>query len=147
MGGFGALRFGFTHPELFGSVSAESAALITITPEELNAAQKSDRPVGRLLGGVFGNPINLAHWKQNDVFAIAKHNSAALRTLGIYFNCGDKDEFGFDAGARALDAQLKRSGVPHEFHIYPGHHDATYFLGHLGEAVEFHNRYFEGRSK
>ena len=29
MGGYGALRVAFAHPELFGSVSAQSAALIT----------------------------------------------------------------------------------------------------------------------
>ena len=29
MGGYGALRFAFAHPELFSAVSAQSAALIT----------------------------------------------------------------------------------------------------------------------
>src|SRR5437016_5432622 len=32
MGGYGALRFAFAHPELFSSVSAQSAALITDSP-------------------------------------------------------------------------------------------------------------------
>ncbi|MCU1297340.1 MAG: putative esterase, partial [Acidobacteriaceae bacterium] len=34
MGGYGALRFAFAYPELFSSVSAQSAALITESPEE-----------------------------------------------------------------------------------------------------------------
>src|SRR5580765_6238342 len=41
MGGYGALRFAFAHPELFASVSAQSAALITQTPKELSAAGHS----------------------------------------------------------------------------------------------------------
>src|SRR5580658_10058964 len=32
MGGYGALRFAFAHPELFSAVSAQSAALITESP-------------------------------------------------------------------------------------------------------------------
>src|SRR5579863_10400110 len=38
MGGYGALRFAFAHPELFSAVSAQSAALMTESVEELNAA-------------------------------------------------------------------------------------------------------------
>ncbi len=37
MGGYGALRFAFGHPDLFGSVSVQSPALITESPRELNA--------------------------------------------------------------------------------------------------------------
>jgi len=33
MGGYGALRFAFAHPELFSAVTAQSAALITQTPQ------------------------------------------------------------------------------------------------------------------
>ena len=34
-------------------------------------------------------------------------------------------------------------GVRHEFHLYPGGHSAEYFLGHLGETIEFHWHAFE----
>ena len=36
MGGYGALRFAFAHPEMFSAVSAQSGALITETPQELD---------------------------------------------------------------------------------------------------------------
>src|SRR5580658_10355149 len=35
MGGYGALRFAFAHPELFSAVSAQSAALIMASPQAL----------------------------------------------------------------------------------------------------------------
>ena len=60
MGGYGALRFAFAHPELFSAVSAQSAALITQTPQELSDAGRSGTPLGRVMGPAFGEPINAA---------------------------------------------------------------------------------------
>src|SRR5579863_4828108 len=48
MGGYGALRFAFFHPELFSAVSAQSAALITESPGELDTAARSGAPMGKL---------------------------------------------------------------------------------------------------
>lgn len=143
MGGYGALRFAFAHPELFSSVSAQSAALMTGSPQELNAAMRSGTPLGGLLASAFGNPVNAAHWKQNDPLLLAKQNKLGIEKLAIYFNCGQDDEFGFDVGAEALDKQLKTEGIKHEFHLYPGNHGAGYFLSHLGETMQFHWKAFE----
>jgi len=143
MGGYGALRFAFAHPELFSAVSAQSAALITQTPEELSAAGQSSSPLGRLMGPAFGEPINVAHWQQNSVFVLARKNQPGLRSLAIYFNCGQQDDFGFEDGAAALDRQLRAEGIKHEYHSYPGDHSLTYFLSHMGEVMEFHSRVFE----
>src|SRR5438552_700018 len=62
MGGYGALRFAFSHPEMFSAASAQSAALITESPQELDAAAHSGTPLGRVLAEVFGNPIDASHW-------------------------------------------------------------------------------------
>ena len=69
MGGYGALRFAFAHPELFSAVSAQSAALITQTPQELYACRafRYDLWAG-CMGPAFGEPINAAHWQQNNIF-------------------------------------------------------------------------------
>ncbi len=143
MGGYGALRMAFAHPELFSSVSAESAALMTESPEELDEAMSSSvTQLNRLMGRVFGNPINVRHWKENDPLRLAKQNSTAIRKLAIYFNCGQDDDFGFEAGARRLDRELNAGKVKHEFHLYPGDHSGGYFLSHLGEAIQFHSKAF-----
>jgi S-formylglutathione hydrolase FrmB len=135
MGGYGALRFAFAYPELFSSVSAQSAALITEPPQPTNSGP---------LGAVFGNPIVLRHWNQNSPFLLAKRNRTSIRTSGlsIYFNCGREDEFGFDKGAVELHRQLQAEGIQHEYHLYPGNHGAEYFLAHLGEALLVHSRVF-----
>ncbi len=142
MGGYGALRFAFAHPALFSAVSAQSAALITQTPQELGAAGPSNGSLGRLLGSAFGQPINLPHWNQNSVFVLAKKNESGLHRLAIYFNCGQRDDFGFEDGAAALHQQLQAEGVRHEYRSYPGDHSLTYFLSHMGEVMEFHSGVF-----
>ena len=143
MGGYGALRLAFANPQLFSSVSAQSAALMTDSPRELDRAIESGAPLGRLMGPVFGRPLNVQHWTANSPFALAKRNAAELRNLAIHFNCGDRDGYGFGKGARALDRELKNEGIRHEFHLYPGDHSLPYFLSHLGETMEFHWRAFQ----
>ncbi|MGD0162150.1 MAG: alpha/beta hydrolase family protein [Candidatus Sulfotelmatobacter sp.] len=142
MGGYGALRFAFSHPEMFSAVSAQSAALITESPQELDTAARSGAPLGKLLATVFGSPIAVQHWKDNSPFVLADRNRIALRRLAIYFNCGQDDNYGFEKGAAALHEQLQREGVKHEYHPYPGDHSLTYFLAHFAEVMEFHSRAF-----
>ena len=143
MGGYGALRLAFAHPELFGSVSAQSAALITESPKQMNEDLQHAGPLANFLGGVFGNPINVAHWNLNNPFLLAQRNRAQLKNMAIYFNCGREDEYGFAQGASKLDQQLVAEAIKHQFHLYSGGHTAEYFLSHLGETLQFHSHGFE----
>jgi S-formylglutathione hydrolase FrmB len=142
MGGYGALRFAFAHPELFSAVSAQSAALITESPQTLDSASRAGAPLAGVLGAVFGKPINVPHWNDNSPFVLAKKNAAALRKTAIYFNCGQDDNYGFEKGAAALHEELQKEGVKHEYHPYPGDHSLTYFLSHFAEVMEFHSKAF-----
>ena len=142
MGGYGALRFAFAHPELFSAVSAQSAALITESPQTLDSASRAGAPLGGVLGAVFGKPINVLHWNDNSPFVLAKRNAAALRKTAIYFNCGQDDNYGFEKGAAALHEELQKEGVKHEYHPYLGDHSLTYFLSHFAEVMEFHSQAF-----
>jgi len=142
MGGYGALRFAFARPDLFSAVSAQSAALITESPAELDAASRTGAPLGRVLAAVFGDPIDVAHWNANSPFLLAKKNAAGLRKMEIYFNCGQDDNYGFEKGAAALHEQLVKAGVKHEYRPYPGDHSVTYFLTHFAEVMQFHSKAF-----
>ena len=137
MGGYGALHLAFRHPQLFGSVSAHSAALIEKLPAFLGTPQS---PRSRVLGAVFGTPPDVAFWNANSPLALAR--SANLAGLKIYFDCGDQDDYGFDAGAAALDKILRSRKFPDEFHIYPGRHDPAYFAAHIPASLAFHSRLF-----
>jgi S-formylglutathione hydrolase FrmB len=142
MGGYGALHFAFAHPELFSAVSAQSAALITESPQTLDSASQTGSPLQEVLAPVFGKPINVPHWNDNSPLVLARRNADALRQLTIYFNCGQDDNYGFEKGAAALHEELQKKGVKHEYHAYPGDHSLTYFLSHFAEVMEFHSTAF-----
>ena len=138
MGGYGALHLAFRHPQLFGSVSAHSAALMDDTQGERLRVLVSRMP---FLGDVFGRHFDARYWKAQNPLTLAA-TSAGLGALRIYFDCGNRDEWGFDSGAVALDAILKRRGIAHESHIYPGGHDWQYMAEHFPQSLEFHWKAF-----
>jgi S-formylglutathione hydrolase FrmB len=143
MGGYGALHLAFRHPELFGSLGAHSAALLEKLPTVI-VSDSRQLARSRILGDVFGSPLDPVFWKQNDPLTIAR--SASLAGLQIYFDCGSEDDFGFDAGAVALDKMLGSRHIPHEFHLYPGGHNWVYVAEHLPALLQFHFRAFESAS-
>ena len=138
MGGYGALHLAFSHPQLFTSVGAHSAALIEKLPEFLGSTPNSPR--SRVLGQVFGAPPDPIFWNRNSPTTLAR--TANLAGLKIYFDCGDHDDYGFEAGAVALDKALTSRHIPHEFHLYPGRHDPAYFAEHLPASLQFASQSF-----
>ena len=142
MGGYGALRFAFAHSGLFSAVSAQSAALITESPAQVDTAEKAGAPLGGVLSAVFSSPINVPHWNENNPLLLAKKNAVPIKRLAIYFNCGQDDNYGFEKGAAQLHDELQKEGVKHEYHSYPGDHSIGYFLSHFAEVMEFHSRAF-----
>ena len=140
MGGYGALRLAFRYPQMFGSASAHSAALV----EKLPTGGMSDAQgalLGRVLGGAFGSPPDAAYWKQENPFTLVR-NGPRPSGLKIYFDCGTEDDFGFDAGARQFHELLVSRGIPNEFHLYPGGHDWSYVAEHFPASLQFHSRAF-----
>jgi S-formylglutathione hydrolase FrmB len=141
MGGYGAFHLAFAHPDLFSSVSAHSAALIEKLPAFLSGnggVPSSGR--SRVLGAVFGLPPDPAFWERNSPLTLAR--TASFSNMKIYFDCGTDDDFGFDSGATALDKILASRKIPHEFHLYPGRHDWSYFASHLEASLSFHSALF-----
>ena len=138
MGGYGALHLAFRHPQMFISASAHSPALIEKLPVFLGPAPNSPRV--RILGRVFGSPPDPAFWDHNSPLVLAR--TAALTGLKIYFDCGDQDDYGFDSGAAVLDKILTGRHIPHEYHLYPGRHDAAYFGEHLPASLVFASQAF-----
>lgn len=138
MGGYGALHLAFRHPQLFSSVSAHSAALMEKVPDLRSL------PNMRGLGGISGSPRDQAFWDRNNPLVMAR--TAKVKGLRIYFDCGSGDDYGFNAGAETLDRLLRSRDIPHEFHLYPGGHNWTYFMEHLPASLKFHSRAFESAS-
>jgi S-formylglutathione hydrolase FrmB len=140
MGGYGAFRFAFRYPQLFGSMSAHSAALLATLPT-VNRSDYQGAILNRILGSAFGSPPDAAYWKQNNPFTIVG-NGARSAGLKIYFDCGTEDDYGFDAGAKSFHELLDSRHITNEFHLYPGGHDWNYVAEHFPASLEFHSRAF-----
>jgi S-formylglutathione hydrolase FrmB len=140
MGGFGALHLSMLHPEVFGSASAHSAALIAKFPDPL----PTDGRWGfyaRVLQEAFGAPLNESYFDANNPLTLARHPER-FANLKLYFDCGDQDRYGFDAGARELDHILTSKGFDHQFVLRPGNHGWSYLDQYLHFSLEFHGEKF-----
>lgn len=140
MGGYGALHLALAHPELFGSVSAHSAALIQI-PAKANVSGNPAETLGRIVGPAFGAPFDPVYWERESPFTLVREKPRPVG-LKIYFDCGTEDDLGFNVGAKAFHDLLEKRGIHSEFHLYPGGHDANYVAEHLPESLQFHSQAF-----
>src|SRR5262249_40364120 len=122
--------FAFKYPQMFASVGAQMPALMEELPHGSNNAG-----FATFFGTAFGSPLDEAFWKANTPFVFARR--ANLIGLKVYVDCGDRDNYGFDAGTRDLDKLLTARRVPHEVRIYPGEHDWQFVAQHLLETLEF----------
>ena len=88
-------------PQLFGSVSAHSAALVAKLPEVQASEVRRQRRWRRAMGTAFGTPFDRAYWDKK-IRSRSSKTARAPMGMKIYFDCGTEDEFGFDAGAQAF---------------------------------------------
>ena len=109
MGGFGALKLGFKHPEVFDSVVAHAATLA-------DAAQMKDN-LGTVFTKMFGGDKKL--FDASDPLVLVGQNADKFRgRLAIRIALGSKDEF-LETN-RQLHRRLEELKVPHEFEVIPG---------------------------
>ncbi len=144
MGGYGALRFAFKYPRMFAGVSAMMPALYENLPGPIaDALTLTTR--GPAQGDLFGQPFDEAYWRKNTPFTLAREHAAEIRGQKIYFNCGNQDDYGFDAGTRQLDKLLTSLKIPHETRLYDGGHNGYFVAAHLPESFGFISRAITGK--
>jgi S-formylglutathione hydrolase FrmB len=138
LGGYGALKMAFRHPEMYRAVIAHCAAILPDFPPK--PSQPSNRPsFYTLFSAVFGEPYDKTLWDNNDPVVLAKRNAAQIKKSGlkIYFDCGTEDRFGFFNGAKTLDATLTTEQITHEFHLFPGNHGWPYTISVMDRSFPF----------
>jgi S-formylglutathione hydrolase FrmB len=141
MGGFGALHLGMRHPDVFGSTSAHSAALIAKFPNPLPTEGRWGF-YARVLQEPFGSPLNETYFEANNPITLAEHPDK-FSSLQLYFDCGEQDRYGFEEGAKLLDQTLSTKGFHHDFALRPGSHGWSYLSQYLPYSLEFHWRIFQ----
>ncbi|MBI4456922.1 MAG: hypothetical protein HY644_13635 [Acidobacteria bacterium] len=142
MGAYGALKIGMKHPEMFSSVSAHGAVLISKFPDT-DTIQPNTREARylQILEGPFGKPFRRDYWESENPIRLAEHPEK-FRNVKLYFDCGDRDRYGFDEGARELHRLLDEKGFPHEFAILPGDHGWEFLKQYMDRSLVFHWKYF-----
>ncbi len=141
MGGYGSLHLGMRHPDLFGSASAQGAALMAQFPNPLPNEGRW-RFYARILQGAFGSPLNEAYFDANNPLTLAEHPEK-FASLKLYFDCGDHDRYGFEEGAELLDRILNEKQFPHTYALRPGGHGWEYLAQYLQYPLMFHWHWFE----
>jgi S-formylglutathione hydrolase FrmB len=140
MGGYGALHLAMRHPDVFGSASAHSAALLPKFPDPLPTEGRWGF-YARVLQGPFGSPLNESYFDANNPLTLAEHPDR-FPHLALYFDCGDHDRYGFEEGAALLDRLLTQKGFPHTYALRPGGHGWDYMHQYLHFSLEFHSKIF-----
>ena len=141
MGGYGALHLAMRHPDIFGSVSAQSAALLPKFPNPLPTEGRWGF-YARVLQGPFGEPLNEAYFDANNPITLAEHPET-FENLKMYFDCGDHDRYGFDAGNQLLDQILTSKHFPHEYTLREGGHGWDYEAQYMQYPLLFEWNVFE----
>jgi S-formylglutathione hydrolase FrmB len=140
MGGYGALHLAMRHPDVFGSASAHSAALLPKFPDPLPTEGRWGF-YARVLQEPFGSPLNESYFDANNPLTLAEHPER-FPHLALYFDCGDHDRYGFEEGGGLLDRILSQKDFPHTFALRPGGHGWDYLHQYLHFSLEFHSTLF-----
>jgi S-formylglutathione hydrolase FrmB len=141
MGGYGSLHLAMRHSDIFGSASAQSAALIAKIPQPLPTEGRWGF-YARILEQSFGSPLKVKYWDENNPLTLAE-NPSRFANLRLYFDCGTDDRYGFNEGAILLDKILTSKGFPHEFHLRQGGHGWSYLTQYMQYPLMFHWHVFE----
>jgi S-formylglutathione hydrolase FrmB len=134
MGGYGSLKFGLKHPELFafaGSMSGALAAASWLPDEKLPAFV---RPSIARVYGPPDAPDNETR-KSNDIFRLVRELTPG-RTKALpflYLDCGTEDLL--IGSNRDFSALLIEKKVPHEFRQLPGGHTWPYWDRQVREVL------------
>jgi len=130
MGGLGALRLGFKHPDVFGGLAALEAGIEPALRFSDVTARNSFQRGRPFLEARFGHPVNETFWQANNPANIAIAGREALRAAGlqIYIEVGDLDMFHLDEGVEFLHRVLWDHDIPHEYRLVHG-------ADHLGRSL------------
>lgn len=138
MGGYGSLKFGLKHPEMFGLVGSFSGALGAAGWTEKLLGTKGAIP--ETIMSVYGAEDSQTR-RDNDIFRMVKEiNQPQINALPfIYLDCGTEDFL--IQNNRDFVALLNEKKIPHEFRERPGAHTWEYWEAQIQEFLRLAARF------
>ena len=125
MGGFGAVKLGLRHPELFAFAGGLSSALDV--PRRAFTIRRWEQ--SRHYRSIFGASESQTR-RDNDPFVLARNASAAAAPY-FFLTCGEQE--GLLPANREFAAVLGQRRFRYEFHTVAGGHDWSQWNGWLAE--------------
>jgi S-formylglutathione hydrolase FrmB len=139
MGGFGAVKTALKHPDLFGSVSSLSGALIPIGLEDIRRYGWITRFT---LKRVFGKRPDPKLLSANDVWDLLHGMRFERPPFVSHLRAGTEDFYGLDRVAAQFGTYMNEHGIPTEIVLEPGGHDWAYWRRALVAIAEWHAKRF-----
>jgi putative tributyrin esterase len=131
MGGYGAVKLGLKHPELFASVNSHSGAV------GVQSDPKLIKDLNPEFERIFGKaPKGGAE----DLAAIVGRIDHGLLPA-LRLDCGT-DDFLLEEN-RTFHRLLESLHIAHEYQEFPGGHNWAYWDRHVQEAIAFHARHLK----
>jgi putative tributyrin esterase len=118
MGGYGAIRLGLKHPEMFASIYAHSSAFHMHEMLDPTLAETTVDDAS--------------------VFCLADAVASRESQPAISFDCGTEDRL-LDVN-RQFHEHLQGLNIAHRYAEFPGDHDWDYWDEHVVEALAQHAR-------
>ncbi len=140
MGGFGAMKAALQHPEIYGTVSSVSGALIPLGWEDL----KRYNWVARFtLMRIFGRDEKDNSLAENDPWNILWGLCFEKPPFIAHMRGGTEDVYGLERVAAQYGMLLNERGVPTTVVLEPGTHDWRYWRTAMRNILAWHGARFE----
>jgi S-formylglutathione hydrolase len=143
MGGMGALRMAFKHPERFAAVATLEPGVDLGTGWSNIDRTRTWFRDDVLYEQFFGSPVDEEYFDEHHPPAIALGNRQRIAASGIdiLIECGDEDSLHLHEAAEFLHRLLWDHGIKHEYHLVRGaDHAGRSLYWRCIDALEFLGR-------
>lgn len=139
MGGFGALRLAFFHPDTFAAVAALSPAIFAPDGSSSHEGQlaATQEELDRWYPATFGATFAPAIYRAQSPFARVEDIARRERPPRVLLSVGDDDFFGLYFGTLDMFEALRRAGIDAELRVVDGGHDWRVWRPAAVEALRF----------
>ncbi len=141
MGGFGALRFAFGHPDRYVAAASMSGAFWTrIKPDTKVDPEMAER-LARVFAGAFGSPFEVPRFLAQSPMTLAARLPANASRPAIYLTASRGDRFRLAEEQDTVEMTLKRLGYDVTSAVTEGDHDWGTWEAALPEVLLFLGRH------
>ncbi len=139
MGGFGALNIGMHHTDMFSTVVALSAGIVT--DEQVLNSTGFDHYFGKIFYDKKPEGKVNDYWKANNPLHLLESvDIDKLKSVRYYLDCGDDDFLG--RGNSELHFKMKDLGIKHEYRVRDGIHSWVYWRTGLPDGLKYISEVF-----